>query len=71
MIIFKKGDIFCGGHDILLCTTNCLGVYGKGIALSIKQKYPEIPPIYFQLCKEGKVKPGSIVGLYTKMINLS
>ena len=60
MIKFIKGDLFSSNCQALVNTVNCLGVMGKGIALQVKNKYPEMYKEYKQFCKEGKLKVGSL-----------
>ena len=58
-IIYKTGNLFDSGAECLVCTTNVVGVMGKGIALQFKQRYPE----YFQLYKKACAEGGMAVGL--------
>lgn len=58
-LIFKKdGDMFQGGHDLLVCTTNCLGVMGKGIALEFKNRFPKFFEQYKEYCSTCNPKGG-------------
>lgn len=59
-IIFKKGNIFSEPVQALVNTVNCVGVMGKGIALAIKDKYPENYIEYKKLCKRKLLKPGTM-----------
>lgn len=52
------GDIFESPCKTLVNTVNCVGVMGKGIALSFKNKFPDMYKEYVQLCDAGEVKPG-------------
>lgn len=42
------------GIQVLCHQTNCLGVFGKGLALQIKQKYPKVYETYRTHCKSKK-----------------
>ena len=42
--------------EILANQTNCLGRFGSGVALAIKNKYPEVYEGYRNFCKENKHK---------------
>ena len=44
-------DIFTCKEDIIVHQTNCQGVMGSGIALQVKQKYPEVFNGYYRYCK--------------------
>ena len=52
------GDLFESQALTLVNTVNCVGVMGKGIAKTFKEKYPNMFKEYVSLCNEGKVKPG-------------
>lgn len=59
-IIFTAGDLFDSQADAIVVTTNCVGAMGKGIALTCKQRYPEIYNFYRKACSEGVYKPGAV-----------
>ena len=42
------GDIFTTDADLITITTNSVGVMGKGLALSFKNKFPEISKNYIE-----------------------
>jgi len=54
----KDGNIFEDNHNAIVCTTNCVGVMGKGIALEFKQRFPKFFNEYKEYCKECKPKGG-------------
>lgn len=64
MIESAQGNIFSQYADVCVCTVNCVGVMGKGVALSFKQRYPEMFETYAKQCRDGLWKPG-FVSLYT------
>jgi len=56
-----EGDIFSlDGISAYAHGCNCAGAMGKGIALSFKNKYPQMYLEYKELCRQGKFKPGDI-----------
>lgn len=57
MIEFKQGDIFDTKCDTIVCTVNCIGVMGKGIALACKSLYPRMFRDYQAVCND-KIKEG-------------
>jgi len=53
-----KGDIFKSNMQTIINPINCVGVMGKGLALSFKQKYPEMYIDYKTRCNNNQVKIG-------------
>ena len=49
-IIQCNGDLLKSGVPLIIHQTNCMGVMGRGIAKSIREKYPEVFPPYHSLC---------------------
>lgn len=63
MIIYKTGDIFdelINEPTIIINPVNCVGVDGKGLALTFKHKFPDNSEAYKAYCKLGLLKPGGI-----------
>lgn len=54
--IMKNGDLLKSDVDIIAHQTNCMGVMGAGIALSIKNKYPEMFNQYKRVTNSYKNK---------------
>ena len=52
MITYIKGDLFQVKSGVLGHACNYQGVWGGGIALLFKQKFPEAYRHYQQICKE-------------------
>lgn len=50
MIKYVNGDIFTTDADIIIHQVNCQGVMGGGVALQVKNKYPEVFRQYKQYC---------------------
>ena len=63
MAVFVHG---CNGNlldatvEALVNTVNCVGVMGKGLALSFKLRYPLNYGAYRDACNAGLVRPGRI-----------
>lgn len=59
MIIECRGNLLDDDADVLVCTTNAIGVMGKGVALAFKNKWPSIFEPYKNDCIMGKLYAGS------------
>ncbi len=57
-IQYVRGDIFDSEAQVIVNTVNCKGIMGKGLALTFKQKYPDMFNIYKQDCKTGRLHIG-------------
>ena len=60
MLQIIKGDIFESDTQTIVNTINCVGVMGKGIALSFKEKYPKMFIRYKELCNYKQIKIGTL-----------
>lgn len=60
MLQIIKGDIFESDTQTIVNTINCVGVMGKGIALSFKEKYPKMFIRYKELCNNKQIKIGTL-----------
>jgi O-acetyl-ADP-ribose deacetylase (regulator of RNase III) len=67
MLEVVDGDIFSSDADIIAHQTNCLGIMGGGVALTVRKKYPEVFEEYVTLCKEYEKKPEQLLG-YTQFV---
>ena len=56
-------DMFATRRDMLVNPVNCVGVMGKGLAATFKQRYPGNFAAYAAACAQGRVTPGRM--LYT------
>lgn len=56
--LIKQGDLLGSRMQTLVNTVNCVGVMGKGIALSFKKSYPEMFTDYKRRCDKKEVKLG-------------
>ncbi len=64
------GNLLDSKATTLVNTVNCVGIMGKGIALSFKEKYPYMYKEYVDMCKNHQVKPG-IPFLYQDLTGVS
>jgi O-acetyl-ADP-ribose deacetylase (regulator of RNase III) len=56
MITYKTGNSLDAPVEALVNTVNTVGVMGKGIALQIKNAFPENFKVYQDAVKEEKIK---------------
>lgn len=66
MIQYKIGNLLDSNCQTLVCTVNCEGVMGKGIALEFKKKFPKMFAAYRETCyhTQDKLKHGGDLWLY-------
>ena len=62
MIVVKEGNIFNGNEKIICHQTNCLGIMGGGIALQVRNRYPEVYKKYSELCSLYKDRTERLMG---------
>ncbi len=60
MITYKTGNLLDAPVEALVNTVNTVGVMGKGVALQLKNAYPENAKAYTDAAKEGKIKVGEV-----------
>jgi O-acetyl-ADP-ribose deacetylase (regulator of RNase III) len=60
MIELTRGDILTADAEALVNTVNCVGVMGRGIALQVKNAFPDNFKDYAAACRRGDVQPGSM-----------
>ncbi len=58
LIKIQIGDLFIAPVNTLVNTVNCIGVMGKGIALTFKKRFPEMYKEYKDRCKANLVAVG-------------
>ena len=51
-------NIFYSNCEVITITVNCVGVMGKGIALTAAKMYPELESRYKILCEQNLILPG-------------
>lgn len=52
MIEIINGNIFDGDADIICHQVNTFGIMGAGIALQIKERFPDVYEVYKEKCSE-------------------
>jgi len=57
-IIYKQGDMFQTDAEAIVNTVNCVGVMGKGVALTFKNKWPANFKAYKAECDAKRLRPG-------------
>ena len=60
MIEFKTGNLLEEEAEALVNTVNCVGIMGRGVALSFKKTFPDNFRAYAKACEEGAVQPGKM-----------
>jgi O-acetyl-ADP-ribose deacetylase (regulator of RNase III) len=60
MLIFTTGDMFECDIKILVNPVNCVGVMGKGLALTFKSRYPTMFTQYKNTCLRKELIPGKL-----------
>jgi O-acetyl-ADP-ribose deacetylase (regulator of RNase III) len=60
MIEFKTGDILAEDAEALVNTVNCVGIMGRGIALQVKNAFPDNFNAYAAACEREEVQPGKM-----------
>jgi O-acetyl-ADP-ribose deacetylase (regulator of RNase III) len=63
MLKFVTGNLFESKAQTLVNTVNCVGVMGKGVALTFKKRFPKMFKDYRQKCHNGQIQPG-VLTLY-------
>ena len=61
MIYRTSGNLLAADVEALVNTVNTVGVMGRGIALQMSRAYPSILPPYEKACKDGSLKPGTVL----------
>lgn len=46
--------------EVLVCTVNCVGAMGKGVALAVRGRWPSVYEVYRQLCVVRQVYVGNV-----------
>jgi O-acetyl-ADP-ribose deacetylase (regulator of RNase III) len=61
MIEYRTGDILSDDAEALVNTVNCVGIMGRGIALQLKNAFPENFRFYKLACDRKEVQPGRML----------
>ena len=64
MIEYIEGDIFESPAQVIVNTVNTVGVMGKGLALSFKQRYPDMFEKYKTTCEKNQLTIGKLMLFY-------
>ena len=64
MIEYIEGDIFESPAQVIVNTVNTVGVMGKGLALSFKQRYPQMFEKYKMACEKHQLTIGKLMLFY-------
>lgn len=64
----RGSDIFLSIARVFVNPVNCLGISGKGLAKEYKIRYPEIVKEYERYCKAGKLRPGELFTVDTRLL---
>ena len=58
-------DLFDTTATALVNTVNTVGVMGKGIALGVKRRWPQVYRDYREMCRRGEIAVGHVSALPT------
>ena len=61
MIEYIEGDIFDSPAQVIVNTVNTVGVMGKGLALSFKNRYPDMFESYKKVCEKHQLTIGKLM----------
>jgi O-acetyl-ADP-ribose deacetylase (regulator of RNase III) len=61
VLVYLESDLFDSPAQTLVNTVNTVGVMGKGIAKTFKQRYPRMFEEYKRLCDAGSLGVGSLM----------
>lgn len=64
MIEYIEGDLFESPAQVIVNTVNTVGVMGKGLALSFKQRYPKMFEKYKTACEKHLLTIGKLMLFY-------
>lgn len=52
-LVYIKGNLLDGSHEVVVNPVNCVGIMGAGVALQFKRRYPEMFQSYIEHCRYG------------------
>lgn len=58
--VLQEQNVFESPAHTIVNTVNCVGVMGKGLALAVKNRYPEVFAKYVTACESGKMEIGKL-----------
>jgi len=56
-ISLARGDMFFSKMQTLTVSVNCVGVMGKGLASTAKNRFPDVYVRYQNLCRQKRIRP--------------
>jgi len=59
MLKFHRTSLMASSAQTVVNTVNTVGVMGKGLAAAFKERYPDMFREYKEVCKSGRLEPGS------------
>jgi O-acetyl-ADP-ribose deacetylase (regulator of RNase III) len=68
MIEFRKDEILNANAEAIVNTVNTVGIMGKGIALEIKEKFPQNYQLYKKACERNEVVIGKMFTTFTNTL---
>ena len=68
MIEFTRGDLLSAQAEALVNTVNCVGIMGRGIALQMKNAFPDNFREYTAACRRHEVEPGRMLVHETRQL---
>lgn len=61
MLVYLRTDLFSSPAQTLVNTVNTVGVMGKGVAKTFKERYPDMFREYKEYCDRGQMRPGTLM----------
>jgi O-acetyl-ADP-ribose deacetylase (regulator of RNase III) len=58
--VLPEQSVFDSPAQTIVNPVNCVGVMGKGLALAVKSRYPEVFDKYVIACESGRLKIGNL-----------
>jgi O-acetyl-ADP-ribose deacetylase (regulator of RNase III) len=58
--LLPEKTVFDSPAQTIVNPVNCVGVMGKGLALAVKSRYPEVFHKYLIACESGKMRIGNL-----------
>jgi O-acetyl-ADP-ribose deacetylase (regulator of RNase III) len=68
VIEIRQGDILSADVDALVNSVNCVGIMGRGIALQVRNAFPENYDAYQVACRRHEVEPGRMFVFETRQL---
>lgn len=62
---YQPANIFHVTADAVVIPVNCVGTLGAGLARAAKNAWPHINPPYVEACRNGTLRPGTLLHVPT------